>query len=112
MAEHNESAQSSDDFKSQYDDLVRRSQQANSDKQKRLDKIRDDIKDLFDIVCDPDPPGCSGPDRPTYSFEELCVNVQNANSAKKELLTKISEAIEALYLGICQPDPPGCAKHK
>lgn len=95
------------DYKAMYDDLVQRVMRANTEKEKLLINIADDLGILLRSICDPDPPGCSGP-MPLGKFEDLILRVQNANADKKARLTNISRDIEKLVQKVCDPDPPGC----
>lgn len=95
------------DYQTQYEDLAQRCKKANAHKKKLVQGIEKKTKQLFDIVCEPDPPGCSGPD-PSLTMEELAEKCRNANSKKRELLATILEDVKALLKIACEPDPPGC----
>jgi hypothetical protein len=97
------------DYQSLYDDLVRRSREANTEKRRILKGIAESLKELLRIACEPDPPGCNGPN-PPGTLEELADACREWNTKKKELLTEISNDIEILLKRICEPDPPGCSK--
>ncbi len=96
------------DYKAKYDDLYQKVKHANGVKKVSCTKISNDITKLLKIICDPDPPGCSGPIPSSGSYEDLSRSVQKANAEKQKLLTTISSDIEVLLQTICDPDPPGC----
>jgi hypothetical protein len=104
-------ANGADDYKLKYDDLVQRVMRANGEKKKLLMNIADDVGKLLKGICDPDPPGCSGPP-PPGKFEDVVRRVQKANAAKKARLKNISSDIDKLLQKICDPDPPGCSSIK
>ena len=95
------------DFETEYKKLYNAVYQANSDEKRRLQVIFDDIQKVLAIVCEPDPPGCNGPD-PIGTVEELAKLCREWNSRKKKLLMKASaDAKQALEFA-CEPNPPGC----
>jgi hypothetical protein len=98
-----------DDYHLKYDDLVQRLMRANGEKKKLLMNIANDIGRLSKKICDPDPPGCSGPPPPPNKFAAVLREVQKANTDKKARLKNISSDIDKLLQKICDPDPPGCS---
>jgi hypothetical protein len=95
------------DYKAKYEDLHHACMVANGRKRALLTKIAKDVKALLKIICEPDPPGCSGP-IPTENLADLLKQVQEANATKLADLSTISDEIDDLMLQICDPNPPGC----
>jgi hypothetical protein len=95
------------DFETDYKKLYNAVYKANSDKKRRVEGISDDIKKCLKIVCEPDPPGCSGPD-PSVTVEELARQCREWNSKKRDLLLKAEADIDGLLKVVCEPNPPGC----
>src|SRR5688572_28676689 len=106
MPNTNEAAQSAaGDYEAQYNRLYKAVQVANADKKRRLDNIASQIGELFDIVCEPVPPGCDGPD-PSGTLEELAQQCREWNGKKKRMLGAISGDVEKLIELVCEPKPP------
>ncbi|MGQ0762353.1 MAG: hypothetical protein ACT4OT_10120 [Acidobacteriota bacterium] len=95
------------DYEEEYNKLYKEVQEANADKKRRLVNIKGQVGKLMDIVCEPIPPGCDGPD-PSGTLVELAEACRNWNTKKKKALTTISKDIETLFQKICDPVPPGC----
>lgn len=95
------------DYKAKYDALFAACGKANGKRKKLLTTISKDIGALLKIICEPDPPGCSGP-IPTDRIEDLLVKVQEWNATKKQQLEAIDNEINLLMLQMCEPNPPGC----
>jgi hypothetical protein len=95
------------DYKAKYELLYAAVGEANTERKVILTNIAKDVKALLKIICEPDPPGCSGK-IPDNNLEELLLNVQQANALKQEKLEGIADEIDILMQKMCDPDPPGC----
>ena len=95
------------DYKAKYEELYLACGEANAARKLLLTKIAKNIGALLKIICEPDPPGCSGK-IPDQNLEELLLNVQHANAIKREKLQAIDDEIDVLMQMSCDPDPPGC----
>jgi hypothetical protein len=96
-----------DDYKAKYDALYAACGKANGERKKLLVAVSKDIGALLKIICEPDPPGCSGK-IPTDKLADLLVKVQQANAEKQAMLQAIDREVDLLMEKICDPDPPGC----
>jgi hypothetical protein len=107
-ANQNEATQSAPvDYEAKYNNLYKEVQVANADKKRRLENIACQVGELFDIVCEPVPPGCDGPN-PSGTLEELAQKCREWNAKKKKMLTAISGDVEKVLGIVCEPNPPGC----
>jgi hypothetical protein len=97
-----------DDYKAKYEALFAACGKANGERKKLLVVISKDIGALLKIICEPDPPGCSGP-IPTEKLADLLVKVQQANAEKQAKLQAIVNEVNVLMQKMCDPDPPGCS---
>ena len=95
------------DWQAKYEALFSACGKANGVRQKLLIKLSEDIGALLKIICEPDPPGCSG-QIPTANLADLLKDVQRANATKKQQLQAIDHEIELLMQKMCEPNPPGC----
>jgi hypothetical protein len=96
------------DYKAKYEELYAACGKANGERKKLLTTIAKDIGALLKVICEPDPPGCSGP-IPGDKLADLLVKVQQANASKQQQLLAIDQKIDQLMQKICEPDPPGCS---
>jgi len=96
------------DYKAKYEELYAACGKANGERKKLLTTIAKNIGALLKIICEPDPPGCSGA-IPKDKLDEILVKVQQANASKLQKLQVIDGEIDQLMQIICEPDPPGCA---
>ncbi|HJZ82589.1 MAG TPA: hypothetical protein VKD91_19650 [Pyrinomonadaceae bacterium] len=96
-----------DDYKAKYEALYAACGKANAERKKQLVAVSRDIGALLKIICEPDPPGCSGK-IPTDNLADLLVQVQQANATKQQKLQAIDKEIDLMMEKICEPDPPGC----
>jgi len=111
MAEQPDQPSQSDngiDYKAKYEELFAACGKANGEKKALLAQIAKNIGALLKVVCEPDPPGCSGP-IPNDKLADLLLRVQQENASKKQKLEVIDSEINQLMQKICEPDPPGCA---
>jgi len=97
-----------EDYKAKYEALYAACGKANGERKKLLVVISKDIGALLKIICEPDPPGCSGP-IPTEKLADLLVKVQQANAEKQAKLQTIVNEVNVLMQKMCDPDPPGCS---
>lgn len=95
------------DFEAELENLRQKCKQANANKKKLLKAIEKNVDKLFDIICEPDPPGCAGPN-PSMTLEELAEACRAANSKKKKLVNAIRQDLQASLAIVCEPNPPGC----
>src|SRR5436190_14973203 len=95
------------DYKQKYEDLLAACGKANGERKYLLTIVATDIQALLKVVCEPDPPGCSGP-IPSDKAADLLLACQKANAAKKQQLQAIDHEIDQLMKKMCEPDPPGC----
>jgi hypothetical protein len=100
-------ADNTSDFESMYNKLYKDVQNANADKKRQLENVFGEVGKLLQIICEPDPPGCNGPD-PQVTLEQLAQECRDWNTKKEKLLTTISDDIGNLLRNVCEPDPPGC----
>ena len=106
--DQNAQQQPVDDYKAKYEALFAACGKANGERKKLLVVISKDIGALLKIICEPDPPGCSGP-IPTEKLADLLVKVQQANAEKQTKLQAIVNEVNVLMQKMCDPDPPGCS---
>jgi len=99
--------QPAEDWKAKYEALFDACGKANGVRQTLLIKVSEDIGALLKIICEPDPPGCTG-QIPKTDLEDLLKDVQKANAIKKQQLQAIDHEIDLLMQKMCDPDPPGC----
>jgi|SRR5215831_4178979 len=95
------------DYKEQYEELFAACGKANGERKILLTTVSGHIKALLTVICEPDPPGCSGPipfDDPIALLKEC----QSKNADKKKQLQTIDHEVDALMMKMCEPDPPGC----
>ncbi len=95
------------DYKAKYEELYSACGAANAKKRTLLTTISRNVGALLKIICEPDPPGCSGR-IPTQNLEDLLLQVQQANALKRQQLKAIDDEIDNLMQQICDPNPPGC----
>ena len=96
------------DYKSLYEALLEDCGKANGERKYLLTKVAEDINALLKIICEPDPPGCTG-QIPSDKAMELLQACQDANADKKQKLQAIDHEIDTLMKKMCEPDPPGCS---
>jgi hypothetical protein len=97
-----------DDYKAKYEALFAACGKANGERKYLLQAVSKDINALLKIICEPDPPGCSGP-IPTEKLADLLVKVQQANAEKQATLQALVKDLNVLMQKMCDPDPPGCS---
>jgi len=95
------------DYKAKYEELFAACGNANGDRKKLLTAIAKDLGALLKVICEPDPPGCSGP-IPADKLTEILVKVQQANALKRDKVEVIITKVNEMMAVICVPDPPGC----
>jgi hypothetical protein len=98
-----------DDYKAKYEALFAACGKANGERKYLLQAVSKDINALLKIICEPDPPGCSGP-IPTEKLADLLVKVQQANAEKQVKLQALIKDLNVLMQKMCDPDPPGCSQ--
>jgi hypothetical protein len=96
------------DYRQLYEALLADCGKANGERKFLLTKVAADISALLKIICEPDPPGCSGA-IPPDDLASLLVACQKANADKKKQLQAIDHEIDTLMKKMCEPDPPGCS---